>query len=71
MDAATGKMRWRLDTGNWVPTLSGAGNVIYYGSANTVVHAINADTGEVVWQFNIPEGTFNYVLGAPVRVAEI
>ncbi len=70
VDAATGEMRWRLDTGNWVPTLSGAGNTIYYGSANTVVHAIHADTGEVVWQFNIPEGTFNYILGAPVRVAD-
>lgn len=68
VDAITGEMRWRKDTGNWVPTFSGEGNTIYYGSANTVVHAINMDTGETTWQYNIPEGTFNYVLGAPVRV---
>ncbi len=68
VDAAAGDMRWRLDTGNWVPTLSGAGNMVYYGSANTIVHAINVDSGADEWTFNIPEGTFNYVLGAPVRV---
>jgi outer membrane protein assembly factor BamB len=67
VDAATGALQWRLDTGNWVPTLSGAENMVYYGSANTIVHAVNVDTGEAAWQFNIPEGTFNYVLGAPVR----
>jgi len=70
IDAGNGEMRWRLDTGNWVPTLSGAGNTIYYGSANTIVHAVNADSGMFEWQFNIPEGTFNYVLGAPVHVEE-
>lgn len=67
VDSSTGELLWRLDTGNWVPTLAGVGNTIYYGSANTVVHAVNADTGDVLWQFNIPEGTFNYLLGAPVQ----
>jgi outer membrane protein assembly factor BamB len=67
IDAETGQLLWRRDTGNWVPTLTGSGDLIYYGSANTVVHAINTNTGDAVWQYNIPEGTFNYVIGAPVR----
>jgi outer membrane protein assembly factor BamB len=69
--AANGQMLWRRDTGNWVPTLSGAGQTIYFGSANTVVHAQNVADGIPVWQFNIPEGTFNYVLGAPVAVDDV
>lgn len=70
LDANTGNLSWQNDTGNWVPTLSGADGMIYYGSANTVVHAEDVSTGEKVWQFNIPEGTFNYVLGAPVRAGD-
>ncbi len=68
--ASNGQMLWRRDTGNWVPTLSGAGKTIYFGSANTVVHAQNVADGIPIWQFNIPEGTFNYVLGAPIPVDE-
>lgn len=68
--AADGQPLWRRDTGNWVPTLSGAGETIYFGSANTVVHAQSVTDGIPAWQFNIPEGTFNYVLGAPVPLAD-
>ncbi len=67
IDAKTGELLWRKDTGNWVPTLTGADNIIYFGSANTIVHALNMDDGDIVWQHNIEEGTFNYVLGAPIR----
>ena len=70
VDAATGKLRWRRDASNWVPALSGVGHVIYYGAATTVVYAVNANDGQLVWQYNIPEGTFNYVLGAPIRVQD-
>ncbi|GAB4538416.1 MAG: hypothetical protein Fur002_01900 [Anaerolineales bacterium] len=66
VDAQTGKAAWRSDTGNWVPTLMGAGDTVYYGSANTRVHAVDIRTGESKWVYNIPEGTFNYLLGAPV-----
>ena len=66
VDADSGELLWRKDTGNWVPTLAGYQDVVYYGSANTVVHAIQADSGESLWTYNIPEGTFNYLIGAPV-----
>jgi len=70
VDAKTGKAAWRSDTGNWVPTFMGAGDTVYYGSANTRVHAVDIRTGESRWVYNIPVGTFNYLLGAPVLVAD-
>lgn len=68
VSSSDGQSLWRRDTGNWVPTLSGRDETIYFGSANTVVHAQNMADGIPAWQFNIPEGTFNYVLGAPIPV---
>lgn len=66
VDASTGELRWRFDTGNWTPSFLGDGNAVYFSSANTQVFAVDADTGETLWTFNIPEGTFNYLLDAPV-----
>jgi len=70
VDADTGLLRWRRDTGNWVPSLVGRGDNIYFGSANTVVHALEVTSGDILWQHNIEHGTFNYVLGAPVLVED-
>lgn len=70
VDTATGELRWRKDTGNWTPTFLGDGQVVYVSSANTSLMAYNADSGELLWQFDIPEGSFNYVLGAPFIVQE-
>lgn len=66
VDTETGELRWRYDTGNWTPSFLGAGDVVYFSSANTLVFALDANTGETIWHFNIPEGTFNYLLDAPV-----
>ncbi len=66
VDTTTGELLWRFDTGNWTPSLLGAGETVYFGSANTKVFALNAATGETRWQFDIPAGTFNYLLGAPI-----
>jgi outer membrane protein assembly factor BamB len=68
--AETGVLLWRRDTGNWVPSISGVGEVLYYGSANTVVQALAMDTGETLWEYNIPGASFNYMLGAPQRVLD-
>ena len=68
--AETGELQWRRDTGNWVPSLSGAGEMLYYGSANTVVQALAMDTGDTLWKYNIPGASFNYMLGAPQRVLD-
>ncbi len=66
VDIRTSELRWRYDTGNWTPSFLGAGDVVYFSSANTLVFALDANTGESIWQFNIPEGTFNYLLDAPI-----
>ncbi|MEK7326870.1 MAG: PQQ-binding-like beta-propeller repeat protein, partial [Chloroflexota bacterium] len=70
LDAATGELRWRVEAGNWVPSLSGVGDVIYFGSDNTVLEAHDMNDGRLLWAHNISEGVFNYVLGAPVRVQD-
>ena len=70
LDAQNGNLLWRKDTGNWVPTFYGFDEIIYFGSANTIVVAIDANTGDTLWKYNIPEGTFNYLMGSPVRVLD-
>lgn len=69
LDARTGRQVWRGDTGNWVPAMAGEGRVLYFGSANTQVHAWDISTGSVRWNYNIGGGAFNYVLGAPALQA--
>jgi len=66
IDTTTGELRWRYDTGNWTPSFLGAEDAVYFSSANTQVFALNANTGTALWKFDIPEGTFNYLLDAPV-----
>ncbi len=66
LNTANGKLVWTRGTGNWVPSLSGKDGVVFYGSANTKVHAWDALDGKTRWEYNIPSGTFNYMLGAPV-----
>ncbi|MEN8233633.1 MAG: PQQ-binding-like beta-propeller repeat protein [Actinomycetota bacterium] len=66
IDTSSGELLWRRHTDNWVPDLAGSGDAVYFGSANTVVHAVSMPDGEAIWEYDIPEGTFNYVLGAPV-----
>lgn len=70
LDTQEGSLLWRRDTGNWVPSLSGVDNTVYFGSANTVVHALDMNTGETIWQYNIGGGSFNYMLGHPTRVLD-
>ena len=65
LDTQSGKRLWRKDTGNWVPALSGNKSMLYYGSANTIVHAQRMVDGERIWEYNIPWGSFNYILGEP------
>ena len=70
LDAGSGEELWRQETGNWVPALSGFEGTIYFGSANTVIHARDIRDGSLIWNYNIPEGSFNYALGAPVRAGD-
>ncbi|WPE18513.1 outer membrane protein assembly factor BamB family protein [Candidatus Thioglobus autotrophicus] len=68
LDVHTGRLLWRRDSGNWVPAISGYQDTLYYGSANTKVHAWNISNGETLWEYNIKKGSFNYTLDAPIKV---
>lgn len=68
LDTRSGKLLWRRDTGNWVPSVSGFEDVLYYGSANTNVHAWDIASGAELWKYNIGGESFNYTLGSPIRI---
>ena len=70
LDAKTGTLMWRRDSGNWVPALSGHETTVYYGSANTRVHAWDITDGKTLWEYDIPKGSFNYLLDAPARIGQ-
>ncbi|MBM4421856.1 MAG: hypothetical protein FJ030_00525 [Chloroflexi bacterium] len=70
LDADTGNLRWRVEAGNWVPSLSGSGDTIYFGSDNTMLQARDVNDGRLLWEHNIAEGAFNYVLNAPARIED-
>ncbi|MBC8258689.1 MAG: PQQ-binding-like beta-propeller repeat protein [SAR324 cluster bacterium] len=70
LDTKDGNLLWRKDTGNWVPALTGNREILYYGSANTIVHAQRISNGERIWEYNIPWGSFNYILGEAVVDSE-
>jgi len=70
VDAQTGELSWRRDTGNWVPSLLGVDDTAYFGSANTLVYAFDTTSGDIRWKHNILVGTFNYVMGSPVHVQD-
>ena len=66
LDAATGAVNWKRDSENWVPSLVGRGDVVYFGSANTFAHAWSTKTGKPIWRYNIPGGKFDYLLIKPI-----
>lgn len=68
LDRKNGELVWRKDTGNWTPSLIGENGTIYYSSATTQVFAVSSVDGRLRWQFDIPRGTFNYLIGKPVIV---
>lgn len=70
LDITNGQLRWRYNTGNWVPDMLGHDGVLYFGSANNQVHAVNLDGGGRMWSAKSGQGAFNYVLGAPALAAD-
>jgi len=70
LDAKTGNQNWVHDTANWIPSLVVENDVVYYGSATTIVHALNIKNGRDIWRFNIPGQAFDYLLIKPVLVGD-
>ena len=67
-DAATGKIKWSLPErfSVWSGALATAGNVVFYGTLEGYLKAVNAETGEELYKFKTPSGiignvnTWNY-----------
>ena len=53
LDADTGEELWRYDTGDWVQSSPAVGGGMVYfpaqGEYDRVVHAVDAESGELVW----------------------
>lgn len=66
LDTATGDVVWKRDSENWVPSITGYGDMIYFGSATTYVHAWSIHDGKELWRYNIPGRPFDYLLIKPI-----
>jgi PQQ-dependent dehydrogenase (methanol/ethanol family) len=63
-DPTTGKKVWGIKEGlsNWGGALATAGDVVFYGTMEGWIKAVNAKTGDVLWKFKTPSG----IIGNPM-----
>jgi PQQ-dependent dehydrogenase (methanol/ethanol family) len=63
-DPSTGKKVWGIKEGlaAWGGALATAGDVVFYGTMEGWLKAVNAKTGEVLWKFKTPSG----IIGNPM-----
>ena len=64
IDPLTGKSKWEIGfkSPNWAGTLATAGGLVFTGTLTGEFIAVNASTGEILWQFQTPSG----IIGQPV-----
>jgi outer membrane protein assembly factor BamB len=61
LDAASGALRWKFETGNVVHASPAvADGVVYIGSWDRNLYALNADTGSLIWKFQTGDDTDIY-----------
>jgi PQQ-dependent dehydrogenase (methanol/ethanol family) len=63
-DPATGKKVWGIkeNLSSWGGALSTAGDVVFYGTMEGWLKAVNAKTGDLLWKFKTPSG----IIGNPI-----
>jgi alcohol dehydrogenase (cytochrome c) len=63
-DPATNKKVWGVKEGlaNWGGALATAGDVVFYGTMEGWLKAVNAKTGDLLWKFKTPSG----IIGNPI-----
>jgi lanthanide-dependent methanol dehydrogenase len=63
-DPTTNKKVWGVKEGlaNWGGALATAGDVVFYGTMEGWLKAVNAKTGELLWKFKTPSG----IIGNPM-----
>ena len=62
-DAGTGKIKWSDPEpfSVWSGALSTAGNVVFYGTLEGYLKAVDAETGKELWKFRTPSGIIGNV----------
>lgn len=58
LDGRSGEVTWQYPTENWSPGFRWQGGVLYFGSDNAFVHAVDGGLGTAVWRTQL-EGVFN------------
>jgi polyvinyl alcohol dehydrogenase (cytochrome) len=71
LDAATGCVYWRYDSGAQVRTavsigMSNGKAIAYFGDIRSTVHAVDATTGAPLWKVKIEDHPSSRITGAPV-----
>ena len=63
MDIATGREKWRFATGKKIKSSPAVANgVVFVGSNNRHLYAVESESGEEIWRFK----TADRVFGSPV-----
>jgi polyvinyl alcohol dehydrogenase (cytochrome) len=70
LDAATGCYYWKYESGATVRTSISIGKsagktVAYFGDVRSVVHAVDANTGESLWKVKVEDHPASRITGAP------
>ena len=62
-DATTGKIKWSLPEpfSVWSGALATAGNVVFYGTLEGYLKAVDAETGKELYKFKTPSGIIGNV----------
>jgi outer membrane protein assembly factor BamB len=71
VDSTTGKTLWSKPTRGWVwatPLLKD--DVLYFGDNEGFAYAMNAQTGEFIWQQQLDTSVNRAIIGAPVIVGD-
>ncbi len=63
-DPSTGKKKWGIkeELAAWGGALATAGDVVFYGTMEGWLKAVDANTGDVLWKFKTPSG----IIGNPM-----
>ncbi|WP_442497594.1 methanol/ethanol family PQQ-dependent dehydrogenase [Methylobacter sp. sgz302048] len=64
MNAVTGEFEWEIQEkfAVWGGTTATAGDLVFYGTLDGYIKALNSRTGEELWKFKLPSG----VIGHPI-----
>ena len=71
LDAATGCIYWRYDSGAQVRTAVSIGSaggkmIAYFGDVRSTVHAVDAVNGQPLWKVKVEDHPTSRITGAPV-----